>query len=74
MSFGNKGALLFSVLNIVQLIGWTAIMIYDGALAANGIVNVGNWIWYTLPDMIITIMICVAGNKVVRCIRKRGHA
>ena len=61
MSFGNKGALLFSVLNIVQLIGWTAIMIYDGALAANGIVNVGNWIWCMVIGalIILWIMICI---------------
>ena len=34
MSFGHKGSLLFSTLNVLQLLGWTAIMIYDGALAA----------------------------------------
>ena len=33
MSFGEKGSLLFAVLNVLQLVGWTAIMIYDGALA-----------------------------------------
>ena len=37
--------ILFSCLNILQLVGWTAIMIYDGSLAANGIVNAGNWVW-----------------------------
>ena len=26
MSFGQKGALLFCVLNLLQLVGWTAIM------------------------------------------------
>lgn len=35
MSFGRKGSLLFSVLNIVQLVGWTSIMIYDGAISTN---------------------------------------
>ena len=30
MSFGEKGSILFSCLNILQLVGWTAIMIYDG--------------------------------------------
>ncbi|MBR0179242.1 MAG: cytosine permease, partial [Firmicutes bacterium] len=30
MSFGQKGSLLFACLNILQLVGWTAIMIYDG--------------------------------------------
>ena len=33
MSFGQKGSILFAVLNVLQLVGWTAIMIYDGALA-----------------------------------------
>jgi len=42
MSFGSKGALLFAVLNIIQLVGWTAIMIFDGALAANSILAIGN--------------------------------
>jgi len=45
MSFGSKGALFFSALNILQLVGWTAIMIYDGALAANGIFDLGCWVW-----------------------------
>jgi len=33
MSFGQKGSLLFAFLNVLQLVGWTGIMIYDGALA-----------------------------------------
>ena len=44
ISFGQKGSILFSVLNVIQLAGWTAIMIYDGALSANGIFNTGNWL------------------------------
>ena len=36
MSFGQKGGLLFAVLNVLQLVGWTAIMIYDGALPQTG--------------------------------------
>ena len=39
MSFGSTGALLFAVLNILQLVGWTAIMIYDGSL--NTVANDG---------------------------------
>lgn len=43
-SFGQKGSLLFSSLNVVQLIGWTAIMIFEGALAAQVIAgNVPVW-------------------------------
>ena len=29
-SFGNKGGQFFAILNVLQLVGWTAIMIYDG--------------------------------------------
>ena len=59
MSFGSKGALLFSVLNIIQLVGWTAIMIYDGALAANGIFDIGNWIWCIVIGALIILWIMI---------------
>jgi len=59
MSFGSKGALLFSILNIVQLVGWTAIMIYDGALAVNGIFNIGNWIWCIVIGGLIILWILI---------------
>jgi len=59
MSFGNKGALLFSALNIIQLVGWTAIMIYDGALAANGIFDIGNWIWCIAIGLLIILWIII---------------
>ena len=59
MSFGSKGALLFSVLNIIQLVGWTAIMIFDGALAANGIFDIGNGIWCTIIGALIILWILI---------------
>ena len=59
MSFGSKGALLFSVLNILQLVGWTAIMIYDGALAVNGIFDIGNWIWCIVIGALIALWIMI---------------
>ena len=59
MSFGSRGALLFSVLNILQLVGWTAIMIYDGALAANGIFAIGNGIWCIVIGALIVLWIMI---------------
>ena len=59
MSFGSKGALLFSVLNIIQLVGWTAIMIYDGALAVNGIFDIGKWIWCIVIGALIILWILI---------------
>ena len=46
MSFGQKGGLLFAFLNVLQLVGWTAIMIYDGALAVGGIFDIGRWVFH----------------------------
>ena len=59
MSFGQKGALLFAVLNIMQLVGWTAIMIYDGALAVNGIFDMGNWIWCVVIGALIVLWVMI---------------
>lgn len=59
MSFGSKGALFFSVLNIIQLVGWTAIMIYDGALAVNAIFDIGNWIWCIVIGALIILWIMI---------------
>ena len=59
MSFGQKGGLLFCVLNVLQLVGWTGIMIYDGALAADGLWNLGNWVWCLVIGALITLWILV---------------
>ena len=59
MSFGSKGALLFSVLNIIQLVGWTAIMIFDGGLAVNGIFDIGNWLWCLVIGALIALWIMI---------------
>ena len=59
MSFGQKGGLLFAFLNVLQLVGWTAIMIYDGALAIGGIFNLGHWVWCLVIGVLIILWIAV---------------
>lgn len=59
MSFGQKGSLLFALLNILQLVGWTAIMIYDGALAANEVWGIGKWIWCLVIGGLIVMWILI---------------
>ena len=59
MSFGQKGSILFAVLNVLQLVGWTAIMIYDGALAVGGIFPVGAWVWCLVIGGLIILWIAV---------------
>ena len=59
LSFGSKGGIFFSVLNVLQLVGWTAIMIYDGALAANGIFKTGAWLWSLIIGALIIVWILI---------------
>ena len=59
LSFGKKGGLLFALLNVLQLEGWTAIMIYDGALATNGIFETGAWVWCLVIGALILLWILI---------------
>ena len=59
ISFGQKGSLFFALLNVIQLVGWTAIMIYDGALAVGGIFAIGRWVWCLVIGALIILWIAV---------------
>lgn len=59
MSFGEKGSILFALCNILQLVGWTAIMIYDGALAAGGLFSAGHWLWCIIIGGLIIVWILI---------------
>ena len=59
VSFGRKGNLPFSVLNILQLAGWLAILNYDGALAANGIFSVGAGVWCAVIGILLLLWVLV---------------
>ena len=59
MSFGQKGCLLFAILNVLQLVGWTAIMIFDGAMAVNSIVDTGAWLWCLIIGILIIVWILI---------------
>ena len=58
-SFGFHGGILFAVLNVIQLVGWTAIMIYDGALSANTAFPTGKWLWCLIIGALILVWILV---------------
>ena len=53
------GGQLFAILHVLQLAGWTAIMIYDGALAAEGIFTVGHWVWCLVIGALIVLWIFI---------------
>ena len=59
ISFGHRGGKFFAALNVLQLVGWTAIMIYDGALAANGVLAAGPWVWCLVIGGLIVVWILI---------------
>lgn len=63
-SFGRYGSVFFSVLNILQLVGWTAVMIISGADALASAVNggLGKALWCIVIGILLIIWI-FAGLK-----------
>ena len=52
--------MLFSSLNVLQLIGWTAVMIVSGADAAGSVINLGgNWVWCLIIGVLIILWILI---------------
>ncbi|WP_296324437.1 putative hydroxymethylpyrimidine transporter CytX [Treponema sp. UBA3813] len=58
-SFGSWGSKFFALLNVLQLVGWTGIMIYDGSLAVNEIFSFGKWIWAIVIGALIILWIVI---------------
>ena len=59
MSFGSRGGLFFAALNVLQLVGWTSIMIYDGSLSAKAIIHTSPWVLCFLIGGLIIIWLAV---------------
>lgn len=53
LSFGSKGGIFFSSLNILQLVGWTGIMIISGSIAANSIISLSLPVWSLIIGLLI---------------------
>ncbi len=60
IAFGQHGSLVFSTLNIIQLIGWTAIMIGSGMLAAQTLFDLGSPnVWALIIGALIILWIFI---------------
>lgn len=64
LSFGRYGSIFFSLINILQLIGWTAVMIISGANAFGTVVNdslkiPNNLVWCLLIGALNVVWIVV---------------
>lgn len=64
LSFGKNGILFFASLNILQLVLWTSIMIYDGAVSLNGIFACGKWLWCFVTGGLIFVWIVLRFKNV----------
>lgn len=66
-SFGGAGSKLFSTANVVQLVGWTAIMIMSGAAAATLLVpSVNSAIWCVIIGALIIAWIAMGVKRMGR--------
>lgn len=64
ISFGKKGSVLFSSLNALQLVGWTAVMIISGAIAANNVFSFGgSTIWAVVISVFIILWVVIDIDK-----------
>lgn len=60
LSFGKKGSVFFSVANVIQLVGWTAVMIVGGASAVSIIVPFGGTaLWSVVIAALIIVWILI---------------
>lgn len=64
MSFGGKGALIFPVLNIIQLAGWTSVMISSGAAAAENVYAIGMSVWSIIIGVLVIVWLFVGAKNV----------
>ena len=66
-SFGRVGAKLFSLANVVQLVGWTAIMVMSGATAATLLVpQLGMVGWCVVIGALIVVWIAIGVKRMGR--------
>jgi putative hydroxymethylpyrimidine transporter CytX len=64
ISFGRRGSVLFSALNVLQLVGWTAIMIVVGSNSAGLIVSIGGgWFWSVIIGALILAWVLIGIKK-----------
>lgn len=59
IAFGKKGSSFFAVMNVLQLVGWTGIMIYDASLSAETIFSAGAKLWALIIGALIIVWILV---------------
>lgn len=67
LSFGKRGSVLFSVANMLQLAGWTAVMIYAGATVSSALGKVlwdgESFVWWAFANGALIVLWLVFGAR-----------
>ena len=72
-ALGNRGSMLPAVLNIVQLVGWTAVMLWIGGQAAAGLAGgAGSARGWIAGLGVLTTLWALAGNRYWRLLQQIG--
>ncbi|HAL92802.1 MAG TPA: putative hydroxymethylpyrimidine transporter CytX [Verrucomicrobia bacterium] len=72
-ALGNRGSALPGLLNIVQLVGWTAVMLWIGGQAAAGLAGgEASARWWILALGVLTTLWALAGKRFWRVLQKIG--
>ena len=59
LTFGSKGGMIFAVINFLQLVGWTAIMIYDASISTSEIFTLKHSFWAILTGALIIVWLMI---------------
>ena len=72
-ALGNRGSILPAALNVVQLVGWTAVMLWIGGQAAAGLAGgAGSARWWIVALGLLTTGWALAGNRAWKTLQKIG--
>ena len=66
LSYGVWGSRFFALLNVLQLVGWTGIMIYDGAAAIRQITASLPWLWPLVIGALIVVWLLAGITNIAR--------
>ena len=66
IGFGRQGASGFALANVLQLIGWTTVMIITGAAATNAILPWGTAVWSLVIGVLIILWLGLGYSNLTR--------
>ncbi len=66
IGFGTQGASFFALANVLQLVGWTTVMIITGAAAAQAVMPLDSTIWSIIIGLLIIVWLLVGPTQLTK--------